>query len=150
MITIKAITGRCHFGPRGASGGSDNGSSSTNNPTWKAIGYEDRTSETVDKVLNGSGNGKKKQQLREPKLKPANKATATGLSAAGGGADVREVRCDVVIVGSGAGGGTTAGVLSTAGLSVVVLEKGGYHTEKEFAAWGEMQADKGLYEKAGW
>ena len=42
------------------------------------------------------------------------------------------VTCDFVIVGSGAGGGCSAGILAAAGYDVVVLEKGGYRAEADF------------------
>ena len=44
-----------------------------------------------------------------------------------------DLETDVVVVGSGAGGGTAAGVLAKAGLRVVVLEAGGYSNEADFS-----------------
>lgn len=43
-----------------------------------------------------------------------------------------ELSCDVVVVGSGAGGGCAAAQLTAEGLDVVVLEKGGYLCESDF------------------
>src|SRR6185436_18790248 len=43
-----------------------------------------------------------------------------------------ELRCDVVVVGSGAGGGCVAAGLAAAGLDVIVLERGGVRTEESF------------------
>lgn len=56
---------------------------------------------------------------------------------------------DVVVVGSGAGGGPAAAVLAGAGLDVVVVEKGGYRNEAdfthvEFDAYRHMYLDAGL------
>ena len=52
--------------------------------------------------------------------------------------------CDVVVVGSGAGGGTTAGVLAAAGLDVIVLEAGQYRNESDFTHL-EAEAYRDLY-----
>ncbi|HET6612116.1 MAG TPA: GMC family oxidoreductase [Kofleriaceae bacterium] len=45
-----------------------------------------------------------------------------------------EVSCDVVIVGSGAGGSTLAAELSEAGLQVIVVEEGRYFSTRDFSA----------------
>lgn len=55
---------------------------------------------------------------------------------------------DVVVIGSGAGGGLVAGELAMAGKSVIVLEKGGYNNESNFTNL-EAQATPELYLKRG-
>lgn len=55
---------------------------------------------------------------------------------------------DVVIVGSGAGGGFAAETLANAGLRVVIVEKGGYHTARNFSQ-NEAEAFPMLYMDAG-
>ncbi len=55
-----------------------------------------------------------------------------------------ELACDVVVVGSGAGGGTAAGVLAAAGLDVVVLEAGGYSDDADFDG-SELTAIRTMY-----
>jgi choline dehydrogenase-like flavoprotein len=45
-----------------------------------------------------------------------------------------DLRCDVVIVGSGAGGATAAAELAEAGLDVIVLEEGGHYQTADFSA----------------
>jgi long-chain-alcohol oxidase len=52
--------------------------------------------------------------------------------------------CDVVVVGSGAGGGTAAGVLAAAGLDVVVLEAGDYYDDEDFDG-SELTGIRKLY-----
>lgn len=58
------------------------------------------------------------------------------------------IEADVVIVGSGAGGGVIAGTLAAAGLDVVVLEAGGYFDESDFNML-ELWAYQNLYYRAG-
>jgi choline dehydrogenase-like flavoprotein len=67
--------------------------------------------------------------------------------------------CDVVVVGSGAGGGVAAGELARAGKDVIVLDKGGYYAEPDFdgAEYSSVQkmyestatADNGIVVLAG-
>lgn len=55
-----------------------------------------------------------------------------------------QLECDVVIVGSGAGGGTAAAQLSAAGLDVIVVETGDYYDDQDFDG-SEQTALTGFY-----
>ena len=55
---------------------------------------------------------------------------------------------DVVIVGSGAGGGTAAEILSEAGLSVLIIEEGPLYTSTRFKDMREDRAYAELYQEA--
>src|SRR3954452_12089497 len=84
------------------SGGAD----ANPNPAWEAIGYPG--------------------PLGSPREAPPRALTPLAIDAD------TTLDCDVVIVGSGAGGGTAAAVLAQAGLDVVIVEAGGYYDEAEF------------------
>jgi choline dehydrogenase-like flavoprotein len=56
--------------------------------------------------------------------------------------------CDVVIVGSGAGGATAAATLAEAGLDVVVLEAGQHYNRDSYPA-DHLDAIAGIYRDAG-
>ena len=56
--------------------------------------------------------------------------------------------CDVVVVGSGAGGGTAAAVLAQAGLDVVIVEAGRYFSERDFDG-AELSGFDRLYVNGG-
>jgi choline dehydrogenase-like flavoprotein len=57
-------------------------------------------------------------------------------------------QCDVVIVGSGAGGAAAATVLAEAGLDVVVLEAGGHYNRDNYPQ-DPIEAITSLYREAG-
>lgn len=59
-----------------------------------------------------------------------------------------EVECDVVIVGSGAGGATVAAELAEAGMRVVVVEEGGHHATETFGT-DVVRAYGALYRSGG-
>ncbi|MEA2419890.1 MAG: hypothetical protein QOE60_2096 [Thermoleophilaceae bacterium] len=59
-----------------------------------------------------------------------------------------DLECDVVVVGSGAGGGTAAAVLAQAGLDVVIVEAGGYFSERDFDG-AELSGFDRLYLNGG-
>jgi choline dehydrogenase-like flavoprotein len=60
-----------------------------------------------------------------------------------------EVGCDVVIVGSGAGGAVAAALLAEAGHRVIVLEEGPYVHPDEYQTWTPSESIRRLYREAG-
>ncbi len=76
------------------------------NPVWDAIGYAGPLGPLPD------------APAKALKLTPVERDT--------------RLECDVVIVGSGAGGGAAAGVLARAGLDVIVIESGDYYDDQDF------------------
>jgi choline dehydrogenase-like flavoprotein len=57
------------------------------------------------------------------------------------------IECDVVIIGSGAGGGTTAEILTQAGLNVVMIEEGPFKSSSDFRM-RERDAYPQLYQES--
>ena len=57
------------------------------------------------------------------------------------------LEADVVIIGSGAGGGVTAEILSLAGLKVLLLEEGSLKTSDSFKDMDEARAYRDLYQE---
>jgi choline dehydrogenase-like flavoprotein len=71
--------------------------------------------------------------LRAP-VRPAPSRRAPAAPRSGRDLSERALSCDVVVVGSGAGGAVVAAELAEAGLDVIVLEEGGYHPSDTFTA----------------
>ena len=59
------------------------------------------------------------------------------------------LEADVAIVGSGAGGGVAAEILSLAGLKVLLLEEGPLKTSDSFKDMDEARAYRDLYQEGG-
>src|SRR3954467_5709530 len=95
------------------------------NPNWEAIGYPG------PRVAPPS-------PAEAPKTIPVTRPSGADLT----------LTADVVVVGSGSGGGVIAGRLASAGHDVVVLEAGGYYNEAGFNQL-ELWAYQNLYRAGG-
>jgi choline dehydrogenase-like flavoprotein len=97
------------------------------NPVWAAIGYPGPLATTSSPSLSTSPSTPLQTLLAE---------------------DQSVLTCDVVVIGSGAGGGVVAGELAEAGLNVIVLEKGAHYAQHEFNQ-RETSMMAALYEAGG-
>jgi choline dehydrogenase-like flavoprotein len=93
------------------------------NPNWEGLGYPG-----------------------PPAIEPPGRRLATWTPPAG--AEPVQLAADVVVVGSGSGGGVVAGELAGAGVDVVVLEAGGHYEEEDFPS-DELSALTELYWRGG-
>eukprot|EP00252_Welwitschia_mirabilis_P022370 TRINITY_DN6031_c0_g1_i3.p1 TRINITY_DN6031_c0_g1~~TRINITY_DN6031_c0_g1_i3.p1 ORF type:complete len:671 (-),score=-57.36 TRINITY_DN6031_c0_g1_i3:67-2079(-) len=138
------------------------------NPTWKAIGYcgadprrntrsdgghepplaqkvldlADVDEADVSEVLRGAGCSVCEGENSVRRLWKKTKGRADNREPAA------TVKCDVVVVGSGSGGGVVAGVLAQAGLHVIVLEKGRYFAGDQLSLLEGPTMDE-MYESGG-
>ncbi|CAF2029388.1 unnamed protein product [Brassica napus] len=118
------------------------------NPALEAIGYsidttemrkEDETPRPLERGIIETKN--------ESDVTIRQSLTQKGVHVAREDNDnIHRIRCDVVIVGSGSGGGVAAANLAKAGLKVLVLEKGNYFTSRDYSGL-EGPSMLELYEK---
>ncbi|PWA83666.1 Alcohol dehydrogenase, long-chain fatty [Artemisia annua] len=120
------------------------------NPAWKAIGYYVDINEEQPKE-------QKERPLQKGMVEIMNETDHTlASSLVHKGLDVTEnlkenickIKCDVVIVGSGCGGGVAAAILAKSGKKVVVLEKGNYFSLTDYSKLEGPSLDQ-LYESGG-
>ncbi|MCH89819.1 long-chain-alcohol oxidase FAO2-like, partial [Trifolium medium] len=118
------------------------------NPMWKAIGYKVDTREKLKP---------KKRLLQEGVIETTYETNSTFIqSLSEKGLEVTEdeeknvykIKCDVVIVGSGCGGGVAAAILANSGYKVIVLEKGEYFVSQDYSSLEGVSMNQ-LYESGG-
>ncbi|WOL15931.1 long-chain-alcohol oxidase FAO2-like [Canna indica] len=121
------------------------------NPAWNAIGYSKPSEE---KPLRSQGEERPLQKgIIETKDETESSLLQLlkdkGLEVTNNPHEnTYRIKCDVVIVGSGCGGGVAAAVLASSGQKVVVIEKGNYFTSEDYTGLEAPSMEK-LYESGG-
>lgn len=120
------------------------------NPAWDDMGYqvdnEENPSETPDERPLEKGIV---ETIYETESSIVKSLVQRGLKVTEDTKNnMYKVQCDVVIVGSGCGGGVAASVLASSGQKVVVLEKGNYFTKSDYSSL-EGPSQSQMYESGG-
>ncbi|XP_047954424.1 long-chain-alcohol oxidase FAO2-like [Salvia hispanica] len=122
----------------------------SNNPAWKAIGYEVEAVER--RIKHEKGRPLAEGIVDTVNLDEASLKESLIRKGIGVVEDLEEnllkIKCDVVIVGSGSGGGVAAAVLAKSGQKVIVLEKGHYFVPEDYSGL-EGPSLSELYESGG-
>ncbi|KAK6164274.1 hypothetical protein DH2020_001138 [Rehmannia glutinosa] len=122
----------------------------SNNPAWDAIGYQVEVIERQTKPEN-------KRPLEKGIIEIMNEDESSlkesliqkGINITDDpNENAYKIKCDVVIVGSGCGGGVAAAVLAKSGHKVVVFEKGHYFVAEDYSGL-EGPSMSELYESGG-
>ncbi|KAL0435568.1 UNVERIFIED_CONTAM: Long-chain-alcohol oxidase FAO2 [Sesamum radiatum] len=122
----------------------------SSNPAWEAIGYQVEAIERETKR-------EKERPLEKGIIEIMNEDESSlkeslvqkGINVAEDeNENVYKIKCDVVIIGSGCGGGVAAAVLAKWGQQVLILEKGHYFVPEDCSGL-EGPAYSELYESGG-
>lgn len=105
------------------------------NPAWKAVVYN---VDTREKKTHPQGRPLEKGIIEtkiENNSSLLHALTQKGLQVTEDPEhNLFKIKCDVVVVGSGCGGGVAAGILANYGQKVVVLEKGNYFASEDYSS----------------
>nr|GMD80320.1 long-chain-alcohol oxidase FAO1 [Ipomoea batatas] len=127
------------------------------NPVWDAVGYRVDDGDDDENSTKKSAEEKAERPLEKGIVETRNESESSVInSLVKKGLKAREdpvknqikIECDVVIVGSGCGGGVAAAVLAGSGQKVLVLEKGNYFTKSDYSSL-EGPSMNELYENGG-
>lgn len=106
-----------------------------NNPSWEAMEYDPTKTISSSPIISNISSNDYKKIVKDSNMHDINQDEI--------------ILTDVIVVGSGSGGGMIASELVKAGLNVIVLEKGGYYRSDDYKLWRETEAMVRSFEMGG-